>query len=95
MMLGVSTVIGFALDGFPITGPMVGDNNYLTTDDLDECHGIVSDVLLDGKTAKTYHYVMTMDFPYSASCFRGAAITSPAQHSGGQQGQNQGPPPRP
>ncbi|MGH9857823.1 MAG: YHYH protein, partial [Acidobacteriota bacterium] len=40
----VSTVIGYALDGFPITGSIVGKNNYLTTNDLDECHGIISDV---------------------------------------------------
>lgn len=80
----ISTVIGFALDGFPITGPTVGDNNYLTTSDLDECHGITSDITLDGKKVKMYHYVMTQDFPYSVSCFRAEASESPAQHSGGQ-----------
>lgn len=88
--VSVSTVVGFALDGFPITGPKVGDKNYLTTSDLDECHGIVSEVTLDGKKTTTYHYVMTQDFPYSASCFRSKAIQSPGQHAGGQQQ-----PPRP
>jgi hypothetical protein len=78
-------VIGFALDGYPITGPKVGDKNYLTTSDLDECHGIVSDITLDGKKTTQYHYVMTQDFPYSVSCFRSTAIQSPAQHAGGQQ----------
>jgi hypothetical protein len=73
----VKTVIGYALDGFPITGPKVGDNNILTTTDLDECHGIVSDVLIDNKMVTTYHYVMTQDFPYSASCFRAPAISAP------------------
>jgi hypothetical protein len=72
--VGVSKVIGFALDGFPITGPKVGDKNFLTTADLDECHGIVSDITLDSKTVKTYHYVMTQDFPYSLSCFRAKPI---------------------
>ena len=43
----VDTVIGFALDGFPITGPKVADDNILTTKDLDECHGITSTVTLD------------------------------------------------
>jgi YHYH protein len=75
----VSTVIGYALDGFPITGPKVGTNNILTTKDLDECHGITSQVLLDGKSVTTYHYVMTQDFPYSASCFRGTATRPPGQ----------------
>jgi hypothetical protein len=102
--VGVGTVIGFALDGFPITGPKVGANNFLTTDDLDECHGITSDVTLDGKKVTTYHYVMTQDFPYSASCFRSKAIQPPGQHEGGQTGSQtsggqatpplQSPPPR-
>lgn len=78
--VSVSTVIGYALDGFPITGPKVGDNNFLTTSDLDECHGIVSQVTVDGKKVTTYHYVMTQDFPYSASCFRSTAIDPPGSH---------------
>lgn len=80
--ISVSTVIGYALDGFPITGPQVGANNILTTSDLDECHGIASEVSVNGKKVMTYHYVMTQDFPYSISCFRGSAIQPP-----GQQGQ--------
>lgn len=64
-------VIGFALDGFPITGPKVAENKYLSTEDLDECHGLTSQIILDGKTTTMYHYVMTQDFPYSVSCFRG------------------------
>ncbi len=76
---GVDTVLGFALDGFPITGPKVGTNNVLTTGDLDECHGITSTIDLDGKSVTTYHYVMTEDFPYSVSCFRGTAITPPGR----------------
>lgn len=73
----VSTVIGFALDGFPITGPKVADNNILTTSDLDECHGITSTIMLDNKLVTTYHYVMTQDFPYSISCFRATPINPP------------------
>jgi hypothetical protein len=73
----VSTVIGYALDGFPITGPKVGDENILTTTDLDECHGITSTVTLDGKPVTTYHYVMTQDFPYSVSCFRSTPAQAP------------------
>ncbi len=75
----VKTVIGFALDGFPITGPQVSPSNILTTSDLDECHGLTSQVVLDGKTITTYHYVMTQDFPYSVSCYRGTAIQPPGQ----------------
>jgi len=82
-----TTVLGYALDGFPITGPKVTTGKYLTTDDLDECHGITSEILENGLTKITYHYVMTNDFPYSASCFRG----KPAQYmviSNGQAGQS-------
>jgi hypothetical protein len=73
----VHTVIGFALDGFPITGPQVSMGNVLTTKDLDVCHGITSQILLDGKSVTMYHYVMTQDFPYSVSCFRGQAVQPP------------------
>jgi hypothetical protein len=75
--ISVQTVIGYALDGFPITGPKVGDKNILTTSDLDECHGIMSSITLDGKQVLMYHYVMTQDFPYSVSCFRATAIKAP------------------
>jgi hypothetical protein len=75
----VSTVIGYALDGFPITGPKVGTNNFLTTDDLDVCHGIVSPIILDSVKTTQYHYVMTQDFPYSASCFRAAPTQPPGR----------------
>ena len=70
-----TTVIGFALDGFPITGPQVTTNKYLSTNDLDECHGIRSEIVLDGKKTTMYHYVMTEDFPYSVSCFRGKPVS--------------------
>jgi hypothetical protein len=75
----VHTVIGFALDGFPITGPKVAEHNILTTKDLDECHGVTGEVQLDDTSVTTYHYVMTQDFPYSASCFRGAAVQPPGR----------------
>jgi hypothetical protein len=75
--ISVKTVIGFALDGFPITGPQVAKGNVLTTSDLDECHGLTSEIILDGKTVTSYHYVMTQDFPYSASCFRAKATQPP------------------
>jgi hypothetical protein len=91
--IGVTTVLGFAYDGFPITGPKVAEGEYLTTADLDECHGITSTVLLDGKEATTYHYVMTRDFPYSVSCFRGKPTTT-APSGGGMQPPGGMPPPR-
>lgn len=78
--VSAGTIIGYALDGFPITGPKISDNNILTTADLDECHGISSSIPLGSRSAAIYHYVMTQDFPYSVSCFRATPIkqTPPA-----------------
>jgi hypothetical protein len=72
------TVIGYALDGYPITGPTIATGNVLTTDDLDVCHGITSSISLDGVITTIYHYVMTQDFPYSISCYHGTPITAPS-----------------
>ncbi|MFI5046747.1 MAG: YHYH protein [Acidimicrobiia bacterium] len=80
--IDVTHIIGWALDGFPITGPKVGAGNVLTTKDLDECHGITSTITLDDKQVKTYHYVMTQDFPYSVSCFRASPINAPGTPAG-------------
>jgi hypothetical protein len=67
----VTNIIGWAFDGYPITGPEISPGLYLTTADLDECHGITSPVMENGTLVDTYHYVMTEDFPYSVSCFHG------------------------
>lgn len=83
-----TTVLGYAFDGFPITGPQVTASTYLTTEDLDECHGITSEIIVDGKKKVTYHYVMTRDFPYSVSCFRGKPVTLMAIAGGQQQTQS-------
>ena len=83
---GEKTVIGYALDGFPITGPVVAAGKYLTTADLDECHGLTSEIVEDGQKKIAYHYVMTVDFPYSASCFRAKPVrTGPPQNRGASQ----------
>lgn len=91
--IGEKAVIGYALDGFPITGPEVAPGKYLTTENLDECHGITSEIMEDGRKKVTYHYVMTQDFPYSVSCFRGTPTrTGPSDR--GQSGPPDGGVPR-
>ncbi|GAC1336930.1 MAG: YHYH protein [Acetobacteraceae bacterium] len=64
-------VVGYALDGFGITGPFDADGSELTTAKLDECHGLVSEITWEGRKVAMYHYVLTRDFPYSVSCFKG------------------------
>lgn len=93
----VSTVVGFAFDGYPITGGKLPDGSYLTTSDLDVCHGITSAIALDGKTFTMYHYVLTQDFPYSVACFRGKSYEPTPGQGGSQPAQMQGqrPPPPP
>lgn len=81
-------VIGWAFDGFPITGPQVAPGKYLSSADLDECHGLTSAITVDGKTVTTYHYVMTYDFPYSVSCFKGKSYEP--KPGGGQSGSSGG-----
>ncbi|MGE0540760.1 MAG: YHYH protein [Dehalococcoidia bacterium] len=68
-------VIGYALDGFGITGPKKDDGSYYTTADLDECHGTTSRIMWDGEEREMYHYVMTADFPYSVGCFAGTPVS--------------------
>lgn len=79
----ITDVIGWAYDGFPITGGYTSDDAYVTTADLDECHGVTSVINLDGKLTSSYHYVITKDFPYSVSCFKGTSY----EPRGGGQGQ--------
>ena len=69
---GQSPVLGFALDGFPITGPRGSDGKMLTNAQLDKCHGTTSQITMpDGTLKNTYHYVLNNEFPYSVGCFRG------------------------
>ena len=67
-----SPVYGFALDGFPITGPRGADGKELTNADLDICHGTTSEITMpDGTKKVTYHYVLNREYPHSVGCFRG------------------------
>jgi hypothetical protein len=85
---GQSKLIGWAFDGFGIYGPRDADGNELTSADLDECHGTTSKVKFNGKKQNIYHYVATVDFPYTVGCFRGTNAIS----GGGLTDAEQGPP---
>jgi hypothetical protein len=70
---GQSPVFGFALDGYPITGPRAADGHMLTNAELDICHGTTSEITMPGNEGKktTYHYVLNREYPYSVGCFKG------------------------
>lgn len=68
---GPSTVVGYALDGFPIVVERDAAGNLPTNDDLDQCHGRTAPILVDGAVVNTYHYSATLEFPYSIGCYTG------------------------
>ena len=70
-MMQPNALIGFAFDGFPIAGMIAADGREYANADLDECHGRVDVLNLDGKAVRTYHYAMTREYPYTVGCFRG------------------------
>lgn len=64
--------VGWMLDGLPILGPVDERGKTVTNNDLDECHGRVGPVLIDGQVRQMYHYRFTREYPYTIGCFRGA-----------------------
>lgn len=81
---GQSKLVGYAFDGFGIYGPRGADGQELTNADLDECHGITSTVVFNGKRQRIYHYVATHEYPYTAGCFRStSAVNGPTVAGGG------------
>ena len=58
-----SSVVGVAMDGFPIYGPTDENGNRLFSEDLDDCHGRY----VNGR----YRYHITDDFPYILGCYKG------------------------
>ena len=66
-----SPLVGYARDGFGIYGPRDAKGKLVTNAQLDECHGMVSEVMFNGKKQKIYHYVLNNEYPYSIGCFRG------------------------
>ena len=74
--VGASTVVGFASDGFPIVVERNEAGELPTNDDLDECHGRTSPILLDGEIVEMYHYSATYEFPYFVGCYRGTPVSA-------------------
>jgi hypothetical protein len=84
-----SMLVGYAFDGFGIYVERDKNSNMLTNANLDECHGRTSLIMWDGKLVEMYHYVATMEYPYTLGCYRGTPSASGA--GGGQPLQSQVP----
>jgi hypothetical protein len=69
---GTSTLVGYAADGFGIFVERQATGGALLTNaDLDECHGRTSEIEWDGARRSMYHYVATLEYPYTVGCYRG------------------------
>lgn len=68
---GASTLVGYALDGFGIYVTKDASGALPTNADLDACHGATSTVRWNGKPTRIYHYVATLEYPYTVGCYRG------------------------
>jgi YHYH protein len=71
-------VVGWALDGFPITGLRDATGAYLTDADLDACHGRREKVTVQGRTY-SYAYHLTREYPYTLGCFTGQLLQGTLQ----------------
>ena len=71
-----STLVGYALDGYGIYVQKNARGVMPTNIDLDACHGKTSRVLWNGRMVRIYHYVATLEYPYTIGCLRGSAIAT-------------------
>jgi hypothetical protein len=74
---GPSALVGYAIDGYGIYVERDARGALLTNRDLDACHGRKSRVLWNSKKTAIYHYVATIEYPYTVGCFHGTpAVTT-------------------
>lgn len=78
---GSTRLVGYALDGFGIYVVKDRNGHLPSNTQLDACHGTTGTVTFDGRRTRIYHYVATLEYPYTVGCFRGTPISS--GHGGG------------
>jgi hypothetical protein len=86
-------LVGYALDGFGIYVVKDAKGNLPTNTKLDACHGTTSAVMWNGRKTTIYHYVATIEYPYTVGCYHGTPIKIAAASAGS--GGRQPPPPPP
>ena len=72
---GTTKLVGYALDGYGIYVVKSANGTLPTNTDLDACHGITSTVQWNGRRQRIYHYVATLEYPYTVGCFHGTPIS--------------------
>jgi YHYH protein len=70
-----SPQVGVIADGFGLYGNQGEGGKALTNADLDECHGHVHAVAMNGQTREQYHYHATQEYPYTVGCFKGTPVS--------------------
>jgi hypothetical protein len=90
---GTTRLVGYALDGYGIYVVKDKHGRLPANTQLDRCHGATSRVMWNGKLTRIYHYVATLEYPYTVGCFHGRPISS--GHGGGGPGPSGGGPPGP
>jgi YHYH protein len=83
------SLVGWALDGYPILGMRDARGARLTNAALDACHGRAESVAAGGRRY-AYAYRLTREYPYTLGCFTGAVAPATLQ----QIRRNMGPPRR-
>jgi len=94
---GTTQLVGYALDGYGIYVTKDASGNLPSNTQLDACHGTTSKVLWNGKLQSVYHYVATIEYPYTVGCYHGTPASAPAgskhTNNGGGTGPQSGGPP--
>jgi hypothetical protein len=83
---GTTKLVGYALDGYGIYVVKNRAGQLPTNTDVDRCHGTTSRVMWNGHPTRIYHYVATLEYPYTVGCFHGTATSSghgPGSGAGG------------
>jgi hypothetical protein len=81
---GTTKLVGYALDGYGIYVVKDRSGRLPSNTRLDACHGTTSGVPWNGQMTRIYHYVATLEYPYTISCYHGTPI--PSGHGGGPGG---------
>ncbi len=89
---GTTKLVGYALDGYGIYVRKDAKGQLPNNTQLDACHGTTSRVVWNGRRRRIYHYVATLEYPYTIGCYHGTPIQSGHRPGPGGPGPAGGPP---